>query len=183
MFPFDDVIVDCWDITVAFRVGWLGGMVATHLFSQIYDYDPIILVRQGQGRRHQQFIAIMLDIFSGSFTFATRSLSLFIQCIVSTFPIVFILFLGCVYEVVVPSYTVNYYIYIYIYMYIPWHLGFSFPSLLWSLWCVQIFEYIKTWSSYFCLYITLFHYHHYADLPKGIVHTKCLSYIFCRVCY
>ena len=55
-----------------------------------------------------------------------------------------------------------------------------FSLLLCSLWLVQIFGYVLACRSYF--YSTPSHYHHCANLSKGIELIKCLSDIFCRVC-
>ena len=76
---------------------------------------------------------------------------------VSTFPIVFIFIRGCVPEMFVTSYSVNYC------TYIPWNREFVFISI------VQFMMSANSWIRFglhivfVCLYITPSHYHHCAN--------------------
>ena len=96
---------------------------------------------------------------------------------VSTFPIVFIIFRGCVPEMFVTSYCVTYC------TYIPGKNGNLFSIVLCSLWGVQIVGYVLACRSYsfVCtshrLIIIIVQ-----TLSEGIELMKCLSDIIFRVC-
>ena len=63
----------------------------------------------------------------------------------------------------------------------PGNTGALYPLSKWSLWCVQMVEYIMACGS--CPFVStlhsLSHYHHHAGLSEGIEMVKCIC---CRVC-
>ena len=100
--------------------------------------------------------------------------SIFLRSEVPIFPIVIILFYGCVPVVVVPTYAVGF-------IHIPRKLG-CFYSLLYSLVMLQIMEYIMARWGRIRKRITPPHYHHYTDVYESIELLKCLPGTFYRVC-
>ena len=92
---------------------------------------------------------------------------------VSAFFIVVILFRGYVPEVVVTAYVVCT-------IYFP---GFLCISLLCNLMmCANNRVHYDPMGVLVCLHIALPHYHHYADISRGIELLKCLSDTFCIEC-